>query len=164
MSNFGRLVARRLVSALAIITISCGAVAAVSPTASASHTNLYLCGHWGVGNIKHRYEQVSGTLGCPTSDELTNPGNTGKRQHFGPRGNIYWKNGYTNAYSIWGAIWDRYAAAGYETSYYQYPSTNEGCRSTDGTNSNYFWQMFKDNCYIIFWSPTAGYVSEFHCD
>ncbi|WP_072680869.1 hypothetical protein [Rhodococcoides corynebacterioides] len=117
-----------------------------------------------VGLIKHRYDEVPGTLGCPTSDELTNPGNTGKRQHFGARGNIYWKNTYGFAYTIWGQIWQLYASQNYEAGNFRYPSANEGCCSSDGVVNNYYYQYFADYCWILLWSPTNGFAANFRCD
>ena len=149
-----RNVTRRILVLLTVALISCGISAVVTPVSNASHTNQYICGHWVVGLIKHRYDEVSGTLGCPTSDELTNSGNTGKRQHFGPRGNIYWKTGDGYAYTIWGKIWDYWAASGYETSVFHYPSTNEAWSPEFG----HYYQWFDTGCWLLAWNPTTtGY-------
>jgi uncharacterized protein with LGFP repeats len=154
------LIIRRVLVLVTAIVVACSLTTLSPPMSQASHTNEYLCGHWVVGLIKHRYDQVPGTLGCPTSDELTNPGNTGKRQHFGTRGNIYWKNTNGFAYSIWGQIWAEYSNKGYEAGAYRYPSSNELCCLTGG----YYYQYFRDHCWVLAWSPTEGPGHRFRCD
>ncbi|WP_159927939.1 hypothetical protein [Rhodococcus sp. WAY2] len=137
----------------------------MTPVASADHhNNQYLCGHWVQGLIKNRYDQVPGILQCPTTDELTNPGNSGKRQHFGTRGNIYWRNYEQEAYSIWGMIWEFWAGAGYEQGKYQYPDSNEGCCTDFGIPGAAFrYQWFDSGCWALLWDPTQGYRNPFYC-
>lgn len=161
MSGLGRNVARRSLILMSALLISCGLAASITPVASADHTNAYVCNqHWVVGKIKHRYDQISGSLQCPTSDELTNPGNTGKRQHFGPRGNIYWQSGQNNAYSIWGELWIYWGQSGYETGMYRYPSSNEGWDPAAG----HYYQWFTGNCWLLAWNPNKGIGRGYVCD
>lgn len=163
MSGVKKNLTRRMLTVLTVLLVGCGVAVSVVPAAGATHNNQNICGYWVVGLIKHRYDQVSGILGCPTSEELTNPGNTGKRQHFGPRGNIYWKNFDDYAFSIWGKIWDRWAASGYETGTYKYPSSNEGCCASGSGVNDFYFQWFDRNCWAIVWSPTVGYQAWYYC-
>ncbi|WP_422334125.1 LGFP repeat-containing protein [Rhodococcus sp. (in: high G+C Gram-positive bacteria)] len=95
-----------------------------APTASADGN---YCGYWVLGAIEAKYLSKGGpggVLGCPTTGELTNPDGYGKRNHFGPRGIIYWSGG-TGAHPVWGAILDLYSAWGYEQGQYRYPTGDE---------------------------------------
>ena len=56
----------------------------------------------------------AGVLGYPTSDELVNPDNVGRRQYF-QGGTIYWK--LNEAYFVGGAIRDKWGETGWETGY-----------------------------------------------
>lgn len=65
-----------------------------------------------------------GTLGYPTSDELTNPDGVGKRNSFMNDISIYWIQA-TGAQPIGGAIGARWGRSGYEGGRYGYPTTGE---------------------------------------
>ena len=64
-----------------------------------------------------------GFLHYPISDELTNVGNTGKRQAF-QGGSIYWSTA-TDAHSIGGAIGTKWGEYSWETGTLGYPKTDE---------------------------------------
>jgi hypothetical protein len=63
-------------------------------------------------------------LGYPTSDELVNPDNIGRRNSFQNDVSIYWSPA-TGAHSIGGAIGAEWAARGYEGGGHGYPTTDE---------------------------------------
>ncbi|WP_158171171.1 LGFP repeat-containing protein [Rhodococcus sp. JT-3] len=65
-----------------------------------------------------------GTLGYPTSDELTNPDGVGKRNSFMNDISIYWIQA-TGAQPIGGAIGARWGRSGYEGGRYGYPAGQE---------------------------------------
>lgn len=63
-----------------------------------------------------------GVLGYPTSDEIVNPDNVGRRQYF-QGGTVYWK--LNDAYYVAGAIRDKWGEAGWEGGYLGYPTSDE---------------------------------------
>jgi len=63
-------------------------------------------------------------LGYPVTDETPTPDGIGRFNHFSKNGSIYWTPG-TGAWSIHGAILDKWAAMGWETSVVGYPTTDE---------------------------------------
>ncbi len=62
-------------------------------------------------------------LGYPTSDENPCPDGIGRFNHF-QHGGIYWTPD-TGAHEIHGAIWDKWAASGWERGQFGYPRTSE---------------------------------------
>ncbi|NLE81162.1 MAG: hypothetical protein GX610_16575 [Rhodococcus sp.] len=64
-----------------------------------------------------------GPLGYPITDELTNPDGVGKRNQF-QGGSVYWHPS-TRAHTVWGAIRDKWAQIGWESSTLGYPAGNE---------------------------------------
>lgn len=87
-----------------------------------------------------------GRLGFPTTDELATPDRIGRFNHF-QRGSVYWTP-QTGAREVYGAIRDRWASMGWETSALGYPVTGEfaipGGRAQDFQYGS------------IRWSPKAG--------
>lgn len=78
------------------------------------------------GRIKDKYNQTGGPTGFllfPKSNELTNPGNTGKRTEF-LGGNIYW-SAATDAHPVAHEFLTKWGEKGYETGYLKYPTTDE---------------------------------------
>ena len=78
------------------------------------------------GRIKDKYNQTGGPAGFllfPKSNELTNPGNTGKRTEF-IGGNIYW-SAATDAHPVAHEFLTKWGEKGYEGGYLKYPTTDE---------------------------------------
>ncbi|MER7844242.1 hypothetical protein ABTZ03_09895 [Kitasatospora sp. NPDC096077] len=66
-----------------------------------------------------------GSLGYPTSDELSLPDGAGKRQVF-QGGSLYWHPTRSNGvHPVWGVIGQRWGQAGWEGGVYGYPVTDE---------------------------------------
>ncbi|MTK32173.1 hypothetical protein GL305_19980 [Nocardia seriolae] len=63
-----------------------------------------------------------GVLGYPTSDEIVNPDNVGRRQYF-QGGTVYWK--LNEAYYVAGAVRDKWGETGWEGGYLGYPTSDE---------------------------------------
>ncbi|MFG2147237.1 LGFP repeat-containing protein [Streptomyces sp. NPDC048696] len=85
-----------------------------------------------------------GSLGYPTSDEITLPDGQGKRQVF-QGGSLYWHPSRSNGvHPVWGLIGQRWADAGWEGGVYGYPVTDE--LQQEGVT-----QMFEHG--PIRWSP-----------
>ncbi|MFD3427324.1 hypothetical protein [Nocardia fluminea] len=115
---------RRVAAMLAAGIMAIGAAVLSSPVASADQ---YVCGYWIRGAIEGKWLEkggLGGPLGCPTTDELTNPDGDGKRTHFADRGHIYWRN-YTGAHPVWGMIYNLWAQNGWEQGLYRYPNSDE---------------------------------------
>ncbi|WP_415977471.1 LGFP repeat-containing protein [Rhodococcus sp. 077-4] len=105
------------------------------------------------GRILDKYNEFGGPggkLGPPTSDEITNPGNTGKRTSFRNDSSIYW-SGTTDAHQIGGAIGAEWARQGWEGGNHGYPTTDE--LSTPGGGGKY--NHFQKNS-SIYYSPATG--------
>ncbi|MFI9404916.1 hypothetical protein [Nocardia sp. NPDC052316] len=88
-----------------------------------------------------------GVLGYPTSDEIVNPDNIGRRQYF-QGGTIYWK--LNEAYYVAGAIRDKWGETGWEGGYLGYPISDE-TGTPDGVGR---FNRFERG--VIFWSPSGG--------
>ncbi|MCS4255979.1 hypothetical protein M2405_004282 [Rhodococcus erythropolis] len=90
---------------------------------------------------RHGYE--GGYIGYPTTDEIVNADGVGRRQEFTGAA-IYWR--LNEAYSIGGAIRDKWAAMGGESGALGYPITDElpgvrhGGRYNDFTNGTTAWK------------------------
>lgn len=114
---------------------------------SFSQTGKSVC-----GAIRDKYETLGGpaSLGYPTSNELTNPDNVGKRNTFQGGSSIYWSPN-TPASQIGGAIYNKWGQLGYEAGTLGYPTTDE-TTNTDRTGKN---NKFAKNG-AIFWSSATG--------
>ncbi|GAA1654296.1 hypothetical protein [Nocardia ninae] len=124
---------KRCAAVLSVAAVVAGGVSLSAPTASAGE----VCGYFIGGAIERKWIDkggLGGPLGCPTSDELTNPDGDGKRSHFGDRGIIYWRN-YTGAHPVWGMILQTWGNNGYERSKWRYPKTDEWEQSSNGFRS-----------------------------
>ncbi|MGX1776639.1 NucA/NucB deoxyribonuclease domain-containing protein [Nocardia brasiliensis] len=88
-----------------------------------------------------------GVLGYPTSDEIVNPDNVGRRQYF-QGGTIYWK--LNEAYYIAGAIRDKWGETGWEGGYLGYPTSDE-TGTPDGAGR---FNRFERG--VIYWTPQFG--------
>lgn len=66
----------------------------------------------------------TGPMGYPVTDETPTPDGVGRYNHFSKSASIYWSPG-TGAWSIHGAIRDRWAALGWERSALGYPTSDE---------------------------------------
>ncbi|TVT17458.1 hypothetical protein FNH05_36025, partial [Amycolatopsis rhizosphaerae] len=79
------------------------------------------------GAIRDRWAALgweAGPLGYPTTDELATPDGVGRYNHFSGPGSIYWSPN-TGAHGIYGAIRDKWASMGWETSPLGYPTSDE---------------------------------------
>jgi beta-N-acetylhexosaminidase len=96
----------------------------------------------------------AGLLGFPTTDETGTPDGTGRYNHFdGADGaSIYWTP-QTGAWSIHGAIRDRWSSLGWERSALMYPTTDE-TGTPDGIGRfNHFSGTGGSS---IYWTPGTG--------
>lgn len=89
----------------------------------------------------------AGPLGYPTSDEIVNPDNIGRRQHF-QRGTIYWR--LNDAYYITGSIRDKWGETGWEGGPLGYPTSDE-IQLPDGRG-----RMNRFEHGVVYWSPDTG--------
>lgn len=94
---------------------------------------------------RHGYE--NSYIGYPTTDEIVNPDGIGRRQHF-TGSTIYWK--LNEAYSIGGAIADRWHALGAEQGDLGYPISDEMVLPDGAGRMNRFERG------VIYWHPTTG--------
>jgi GH25 family lysozyme M1 (1,4-beta-N-acetylmuramidase) len=85
-------------------------------------------GAWSVqGSIRDRWAALGwegGPMGYPTTDETPTPDGVGRYNHFSKSASIYWTQS-TGAWSVQGAIRDRWAALGWEHSRLGYPTSDE---------------------------------------
>ncbi len=88
----------------------------------------------------------SGVLGYPTSDEIVNPDNVGRRQEF-QGGSVYWR--LNEAYFVGGAIRDKWRTVGAEGGFLGYPITDE-----QGTPNGGRFNRFEHGA--IYWSAATG--------
>jgi hypothetical protein len=125
------------------------AVAVATPSC-----NLALVG----GAIRVKYDQLgdcASFLGAPTTGELGTPDGVGRYNHFANDGSIYWTPG-TGAWSIHGAIQDKWAALGWETSALGYPNTDE-TGTPDGIGRyNHFTNIFNGDTGSIYYTSATG--------
>ncbi len=87
------------------------------------------------GAVRDRWGSLSyefGPLGYPVSDQATTPNGAAQYVHF-QRGSIYW-SAATGARVLSGAVYDRWAASGWETSPVGLPVT-DAAPTPDGTGS-----------------------------
>lgn len=103
------------------------------------------------GRIRDKYNQTGGPAGFllfPKTNELTNPGNTGKRTEF-LGGNIYW-SAATDAHPVAHEFLTKWGEKGYESGYLKYPTTDEIILS-DGINRRQEYQGGS-----IYWAAGIG--------
>ena len=103
------------------------------------------------GRIRDKYNQTGGPTGFllfPKSNELTNPGNTGKRSEF-LGGNIYW-SAATDAHPVAHEFLTKWGEKGYESGYMKYPTTDEIVLA-DGVNRRQEYQGGQ-----IYWAAGIG--------
>ncbi|WP_338774797.1 hypothetical protein V7968_41485 [Nocardia vulneris] len=88
-----------------------------------------------------------GVLGYPTSDEIVNPDNIGRRQYF-QGGTVYWK--LNEAYYVAGAIRDKWGETGWESGWLGYPTSDEA-GTPDGLGR---FNRFEKG--VIYWTGAYG--------
>ncbi|MFG1796055.1 LGFP repeat-containing protein [Nocardia sp. NPDC049149] len=89
----------------------------------------------------------NGVLRYPVTDEQSTPSKPGRFNHF-QGGSIYWSVG-TAAHQIGGAIRDKWASYGWESSPLGFPITDEAAAKDNGR-----YNLFNDGA--IYWSPRYG--------
>ncbi|GGT53886.1 hypothetical protein GCM10010207_62400 [Streptomyces atratus] len=89
----------------------------------------------------------AGPLGYPTSDEIVNPDNIGRRQYF-QGGTVYWR--LNEAYYVTGAVRDKWGETGWEGGWLGYPTSDE-VQLPDGQG-----RMNRFEHGVIYWSPDTG--------
>jgi uncharacterized protein with LGFP repeats len=107
------------------------------------------------GLIWAHYQALGGPasfLGYPTTDENTTPDGVGKYNHFANDGSIYWTPN-TDAWSIHGAIQDKWASMGWERSVLGYPVTDENGTPDGIGRYNHFSGTGGSS---IYWTPSTG--------
>jgi hypothetical protein len=104
-----------------------------------------------VGAILVSYLRAGGhtALGVPTTDETATADRTGRYNHFSRGGSVYWSP-TTGAHAVWGAIRDRWLAAGGERTL-GYPTTDETATADRTGRYNHFSRGGS-----VYWSPTTG--------
>jgi hypothetical protein len=111
-------------------------------------------GAWSIhGAILARYRALGGPssfLGYPVTDESGTPDAVGRFNHFSNAGSVYWTPS-TGAWSIHGAIRDKWASLGWERGFLGYPVTDESGASDGVGRSNHF-----SNAASVYWTPSAG--------
>ncbi|TMM14064.1 MAG: hypothetical protein E6G01_13575 [Actinobacteria bacterium] len=109
-------------------------------------------GHQVCGAIRDKYLSLGGAfvLGWPLNDETPTPDQIGRFSHFSNNWSIYWTPN-SGAWSIHGAILDKWAAMGWETSVLGYPTTDEGTTPDKVGRYNYF-----SGHGAIYWTPNTG--------
>ncbi|HEX6477147.1 MAG TPA: hypothetical protein VF005_07705 [Acidimicrobiales bacterium] len=89
-------------------------------------------------------------LGVSTGPELPTPDGVGRFVHYTGDGSIYWTPN-TGAWSIHGAIYEHWAAMGWERSVLGYPVTDENGTPDGIGRFNHF-----SNNGSIYWTPNTG--------
>ncbi|GHF44252.1 hypothetical protein GCM10017566_16410 [Amycolatopsis bartoniae] len=111
--------------------------------------------HYIQGAIRSKWAAMGwelGPQGYPTTDELTTPDGVGKYNHFSRAdgASIYWSPG-NGAWSIQGAIRDRWAATGWEAGPLGYPTTDESTTPDGVGKYNHFSKQGS-----VYWTPSTG--------
>jgi uncharacterized protein with LGFP repeats len=111
-------------------------------------------GAWSIhGDILDKWAGTgweTGYLGYPIDDETTTPDTIGRYNYFDKHGAIYWTPG-TGAQAIHGAILDKWASLGWETSFLGYPTQDEATTPNQIGRFNYF-----SNHGAIYWTGPTG--------
>jgi uncharacterized protein with LGFP repeats len=111
-------------------------------------------GAWSIhGAIRDHWAAMGwerSVLGYPTTDENGTPDKIGRYNYFSGHGAIYWTP-FTGAWSVHGAILDKWASMGWETSVLAYPMTDEGTTPDTIGRYNYF-----SGHGAIYWTPATG--------
>ena len=118
-----------------------------------TYTSSATGSHQVCGAIRDKYLSLggpSGFLGYPTTDETPTPDGIGRFNHFSNAGSIYWTPN-TGAWSIHGAIRDKWASLGWERSFLGYPVTDESGTPDGIGRFNHF-----SNAGSIYWTPNTG--------
>ncbi len=126
---------------------------AAPPPPCTTFTSPATHSHRVCGRIRDKYLALggpSGFLGYPVTDETGTPDGAGRFNYFSNGGAIYW-TAATDAWSIHGAILDKWASMGWERSVLGYPTTDES-GAPDGVG------RFNDFSYSgsIYWTPSTG--------
>src|SRR5207302_1070502 len=97
-------------------------------------------GAWSIhGTVRAKWASMGwerSVLGYPTADETPTPDGTGRFNYFSRHGAIYWTP-RTGAWSIHGAILDKWASMGWESSFLGVPVTDEDTTPNKIGNFNY---------------------------
>ncbi|MFC9768439.1 LGFP repeat-containing protein [Rhodococcus jostii] len=158
-NGYRRKAGRPLSVTLLALLLGFGALVG-APSAIAAGDGTY-CGHRVLGEIDAKYRSMGDTrspLGCPTSDELTNPDRYGKQSQFGERGVIHW-SGRTGAHPVWGGIRDYWCAFKCEAGKFKYPTSDE--TQLPNSRGTIYRQNFQ--CGTIQWQagwPTWTYICD----
>jgi hypothetical protein len=102
------------------------------------------------GDIRAKWASIgweTSFLGYPVTDELGTPDGVGRFNHF-QGGSIYWTPS-TGAHLVYGAIRDKWASMGWETSALGYPTTDELDLPGGGRYNKFQGGTIK-------WTPAAG--------
>ena len=96
-------------------------------------------------------------LGYPVTDEGTTPNKIGRFSYFSGHGAIYW-TASGGAWSIRGAILDKWASMGWETSVLGFPVTDEGTTPDGVGRFNHFSANAQPSDVIgsIYWTPSTA--------
>ncbi|MEE1767139.1 hypothetical protein PUR34_02830 [Streptomyces sp. JV185] len=138
----------RISTGLSALVMLTGLGVAVTPAMQAEADSAH-CGHQVLGAIEKRYLDMggpNGTLGCPLTDELTNPDGIGRRTQF-EHGTIYWSP-RSGAWPVWGAIGEYWCNDGCERSVMGYPTSYER-KVGDEVQQNF-------QCAVIHWKQVPG--------
>ncbi|WP_409331851.1 L,D-transpeptidase family protein [Trujillonella humicola] len=107
--------------------------------------------HSVLGAIRDRWAQMGwerSVLGYPLASETSTPDGRGRYSHF-QGGLVYWTPA-TGAHAVYGAIRERWAQMGWETSVLRFPTTSE-LSTPDGRGRYNHFQHGS-----IYWSPATG--------
>ncbi|HWE91132.1 MAG TPA: GH25 family lysozyme [Pseudonocardiaceae bacterium] len=111
--------------------------------------------HAVLGKILAHYQQLGGPtgfLGFPITDETPTPDTVGRYNHFADSGSIYWTPA-TGAWSIHGAIRDKWSALGWERSALGYPTSDESGTADGVARYNTFAGTGGS---AIYWTSASG--------
>jgi uncharacterized protein with LGFP repeats len=111
-------------------------------------------GAWSIhGAIRQKWASLGwerSFLGYPVTDETGTPDGTGRFNHFANNGSIYWTPS-TGAWSVHGAIRDKWSSLGWERSFLGYPVTDETGTPDGRGRFNHF-----SGAGSIYWTPSTG--------
>jgi uncharacterized protein with LGFP repeats len=146
------------VTVLALAALSLPAVwgghaaSAASPNCT-TYSSPATGSHQVCGAILAKYQDLGGPngfLGYPVTDETATPDGIGRFNHFANSGSMYWTP-RTGAWSIHGAIRDKWASMGWERSLLGYPVTDESGTPDGVGRFNHF-----TNGGSTYWTPSTG--------